>query len=819
MAGFRNISIQRKLIAIIVLTSTLSLMLACAAFLAFESISYRQNAARQLSTLARVVADGSTAALAFEDRRAASELLSALRASEYLAAACIYTKDGRPFAVYLRGLSRRDLPRQPGAAGAQFQNRRLEMYQPIILDGENIGTLYLNRSLDDMYARLKRYAAIAGGVWLVLTLAALGLSSLLQRVISEPLLGLANVAGRVSAERDYSLRAAKRGNDEIGALADSFNGMMEQIQTRTLDLDEAQTALERHLAELSEEIGRRKRAQEEAVAARQAAEESSRAKSLFLASMSHELRTPLNTIIGYSEMLRENAEVARDQRTIADLERITSAGRHLLSLINDVLDLSKVEAGKAELLWEEVSTARILGDARDAIAPLAQKNGNRLVMDCAPDIASVEVDAVKFRQSLYNLLSNACKFTRNGTVKLEVAPAADGGVEAVEWRVSDTGIGIAADQLPKLFQAFSQGDSSTTRQYGGTGLGLAISQRFCRLMGGQITVESELGKGSTFTIHLPRRAPIGADLECPGLDPATLPSRSRRSASEPRALASGMPDGILEPLSAPAMRTSRGEPAPRAGTILAIDDDPAMRDQMARLLAREGFQVVDAANGPEALRLARELRPEAITLDVFMPGMDGWSVLSALKADPELAEIPVVMLTIAEDRRRAALLGAAEFLRKPVQPERLVEALRGGRAQRLDGPVLVVDDDRNSREMAVRIVRQRLGDVMEADSGQAALASMAKRKPALILLDLNMPGMDGFEFIAALRQVAAWRAIPIVVLTSQEVTAGDRQRLSTTVRRILKKGDFPPMGLACEIADLLNGRPLAPDGESMKCRC
>jgi signal transduction histidine kinase len=504
MQAFRDVSIKRKLIGIIMATSTVALMLACSTFLAYELVTYRQTVTQQLTTLARIVAESSTAALVFNDRRSAGEMLAALRAEPNLVAACIYTKDERPFAAFVRGESRRDLPRHPGKQGSEFRDGHLALFQWVVLDGDQIGTIYLKRDLQDMYSRLERYAGIVLGVLLVSSLAAFLVSSRLQRVISEPTLRLAEMAGRVSAERDYSLRAIKRGNDEIGVLVDSFNGMMEQIQARSLDLHEAQKALERHVGELCDEIVRRQRVQEELLAAKRSAEESSRAKSVFLASMSHELRTPLSTIIGYCEILREDAEDKHERRSIADLARIAAAGQHLLTLINEVLDLSKVEAGKTELEWEDASVAQILEDVAGAVAPLASKNGNKLTVHCAPNLPPMRVDVMKFRQSLYNLLSNACKFTTNGAIEVEVVPVAVDGAEAIEWRVSDTGIGIAPDQMHKLFHPFSQVDASTTRKYGGTGLGLALSQRFCELMGGTITVASEPGKGSTFTIRLPR---------------------------------------------------------------------------------------------------------------------------------------------------------------------------------------------------------------------------------------------------------------------------------------------------------------------------
>jgi signal transduction histidine kinase/CheY-like chemotaxis protein len=772
MRPFRDISIKRKLIGISMVTSTVALMLACFTFLAYELVTYRTTVTHQLKTLAQIVAESSTAALAFDDRRSANETLAALRAEPHLVAACLYTKDGRLFAVFQRSGLPKDLPRLPGPQGARIQDGHLALFQRVVFDGDWIGTVYLKRDLQDMDARLERYAGIALVVLLISSLVALLLSSMLQRVISEPTLRLAEMASRVSTERDYSLRAAKRGNDEIGVLVDSFNEMMGQIQARTLDLHVVQGALERHVGELCEENARRQRAQEEALAAKQAAEESNRVKSAFLANMSHELRTPLNAIIGYSEMLREEAEEHHEARPVVDLARITAAGKHLLSLINDVLDLSKVEAGKTELVWEYASPAQILEDAAGAMALLARTNGNQLIVHCAPSLPAMHVDVVKFRQSLDNLLSNACKFTKNGPIGVEVVPVSVDGAEAIEWRVSDTGIGIAPDQMHKLFQPFSQVDASTTRKYGGTGLGLAISQRFCGLMGGAITVSSEAGKGSTFTIRLPLRQDGGL---------------------------------LAEPPRAPATVTV--PPAanrPPSNTVLVIDDDPTVHDLMARSLAREGFEVVVASGGAEGLRKAREVRPAAITLDVFMPGMDGWGVLNELKADPELAEIPVILVTISDDRKRACLLGAAEFLQKPVEPERLLAVLQRCQPDRVAGPVLVVDDDAASRDLAARVLRKHFGEVIEAGDGRTALECVARRKPGLIVLDLTMPGMNGFDFIAALRQVEDWREIPIAVLTAREVNAEERKRLSPAAR-ILRKGDFPGVALAHEIADLLRG--------------
>jgi signal transduction histidine kinase/CheY-like chemotaxis protein len=489
-------------------------------------------------------------------------------------------------------------------------------------------------------------------------------------------------------------------------------------------------------------------------------EAADRHKSEFLANMSHELRTPLNAIIGYSEMLQEDAADLGAEQFTDDLKKINAAGKHLLELINAVLDLSKIEAGKMELYLESFDAATLVRDIAAVIQPLAAKNANRLEVHCPEAIGTMRADLTKVRQALFNLLSNACKFTERGTVSLAVMREAVDGQDTMTFQVSDTGIGMTAEQLARLFEAFSQADAATTRKYGGTGLGLALSRRLCRMMDGDVTAESESGRGSTFTIRLPVE--------------------------------------VAEPTEEPAPPVER--PAQDVGTVLVIDDEAAVRDLMQRFLTKEGFRVVTAAGGEEGLRQARAVRPDAITLDVMMPGMDGWAVLSALKADPSIADIPVVMLTIVDDRNLGYALGAAEYLTKPIDRERLVTVL--GKYRR-DLPVLVVEDDVETRQLLRRMLEPEGFSVVEAENGRVALERLRGVSPSVVLLDLMMPEVDGFEFVAEFRRREAWRSIPVIVVTAKDLSREDRERLNGSVQKILQKGAYGREQLLAEVRELV----------------
>jgi len=499
-------------------------------------------------------------------------------------------------------------------------------------------------------------------------------------------------------------------------------------------------------------------------------------KSQFLANMSHELRTPLNAIIGYSEMLEGEAEDLGQDNFIPDLKNIQVAGRHLLELINEILDLSKIEAGKMELFLERFDVKTVIRDIVTTIQPLVEKNGNSLEVDCAPDLVEMHSDLTKVRQALFNLLSNACKFTEKGTIALEVANDASDGESWIRFRVRDTGIGMTSEQMEKLFEAFSQADASTTRKYGGTGLGLAITRKFCQMMGGDITVESEPDKGSTFTIRLP-------------VDAADRETEHGSSVEEFAARATSLPEG--------------------APTVLVIDDDPSVRDLMQRFLNKEGLRMVAAAGGSEGLRLARELRPDAITLDVLMPGMDGWAVLTELKGDSTLADIPVVMISILDEKQVGYALGVADYLTKPIDWKRLTEIVRRHGRGDAGCRVLIVEDDARTRALLHTRLEKQGWSVIDAENGRVALERMAESSPDVILLDLMMPEVDGFQFLDRIRTREGWRSIPVIVITAKDLTEEDRQRLNGYVEGVLAKGDHSPEELLREICNRVRARVAA----------
>jgi signal transduction histidine kinase/ActR/RegA family two-component response regulator len=642
--SLRNLSIERKLTLVAMLTSGIAVVLSSASFFIYDLVTFKTLMSQDLMREAEIVAYNSAAAMAFDDEPSANVQLSALTAKSELVAAVLYGNDGRIFAAYYRsGVPTPNLPSPVVGKNIEFNGQYMAVFSDVELRGERLGTLFLQSDMQRWNMRARQYASILGAFMLVSGLVAWLVSSRLQSLVSGPILELEKTMREVSMAKNYAVRAVKSSGDETGRLIDGFNTMLAEIQHRDKALQRANNDLKMRTQELEDEIVHRKHMQDELLKAKDAAEEASRAKSAFLANMSHELRTPLNAIIGYSEIVEEEMSDAGSEDNVRDLRRIQVAGKHLLSLINDVLDLSKIEAGKMTLHLETFAVAPMIEEMITTLRPAADRNDNQLVLRMGDALGSMHGDVTKVRQILFNLLSNACKFTEHGTVALEVARRKLNGEDRLLFWVSDTGIGMTEQQQKNLFQYFTQADSSTARKYGGTGLGLAISQRFTHMMRGEIHVESTSGAGSLFTLDLPADVSVETDAPAADLEPAV-----------PVEVTGGVTD---------------------ATTVLVIDDDVAVRDLMTRFLGKMGYLAVPAPNGPEGLRLARELRPSIITLDVMMPEMNGWDVLTELKADPDLAPIPVIMMTIVDHEALGLARGAASYLVKPIDRDRLAVVL------------------------------------------------------------------------------------------------------------------------------------------------
>lgn len=498
----------------------------------------------------------------------------------------------------------------------------------------------------------------------------------------------------------------------------------------------------------------------ELIIARDQALEASRAKTVFLANMSHELRTPMNAILGYSEMLLEDSGGMSADEIASDLHKIRNAGKHLLALINDVLDLSKIESGKMTMHHESFLIEELVQDIVSTMEPIAAKNGNKIQVRCPSEIGAMYSDSMKVRQSLMNLLSNACKFSQDGTIDLSLSTRSHEGEEYVLFAVTDHGIGMSPEQIAKLFQAFVQADDSTTRKYGGTGLGLTISRRLCEMLGGDIRVCSDLGYGSTFTMELPRNAP-NQSIATP-----VVPSMD-----------------VQECVTSPAIRGDA-----LRGTVLAIDDNPDALDLISRSLSKEGYRVIMATSGESGLVLARTHKPDIITLDVMMPQMNGWQVLAAIKADPSIAMTPVVLLSVVENNEIAMALGATDCLTKPIDWTKLQICLERLLPKSDPDRILVVEDDPASSELVTRILERDGWTIERVSNGKEAYASMEASPPALVLLDLMMPEMDGFELVSQLKNHPTLSTVPVVVLTSKMLTPSDHARLNGRVLDILAKG-------------------------------
>lgn len=520
--------------------------------------------------------------------------------------------------------------------------------------------------------------------------------------------------------------------------------------------------------ELRRSLTEQKQAAQELELAKQQAEEANASKSIFLANMSHELRTPLNSVIGFTNLLLKNkAKNLRDQ-DLQYLDRIVVNGKHLLSLLNDVLDLSKIDADRMEMIPEALDLRSLIQDVVDSLdSAQAAHHENLSLQAVLPDrpVKAVEGDRRRTQQVLLNLLSNALKFTDQGVVEVSLVLDEDGQIP-LRVNVADSGIGIAADKLGLIFEAFRQADDSTSRRYGGTGLGLAISQAMCRAQGWLLEVDSHLGGGSTFSIRLQDTAP-------PLIHHLPIRTQSRSPLIE------------SSPISEEADLT-------HDATILVIDDDPDARTLLERYAQDLGYRVVGVSSGNRGIELARSIRPSLITLDLCMPEVNGFDVLRVLREDPELRHIPVVVCSIIGEENRASLVGAVEILDKPVNPKalsQLIQTYTDPHSNLRPSTVLIVDDDPTSRELLTAILQDWGVQTLCAANGEEGLKAIEAQRPDLVLLDLMMPVLDGFSFIDHLRRQPQYIDLPIIICSAKELTPQERAKLNSQTQQVVRKGE------------------------------
>ena len=765
MKSFKDISIRHKLTLALLATSVVPLVIAFGLLIAFEIRNVRARVLRDLAAQAEMIAVSTGAALQFDDRRTAAETLGVLKSRPEIAAACLYKAEGWVFASYRRdaGDSFQFPQRQP--PGHRFNGDFVERFHRIGTEAEPDGYLFLRWDMRISNARLPHYVGLVVVVLVGLVLVALWISTRCQNIISKPILELAATAQAVRKDRNFTLRASKTGDDEIGQLTDSVNQMLVDIGERDAAVNRANHALLGEVAErrhAEEALRTLNDTLEQRVAERTAiAEAASRAKSEFLASMSHELRTPLNSIIGFTNILLKNRAGNLHAEDLTFLDRVVTNGKHLLALINQILDLSKIEARKMDLELAPVALDTLVRETVALHGGQLRDRPVNLHVELPAGVAPLRTDAARLRQVLTNLLGNAIKFTERGSITVRVVTDPGTGTP-LRMEVSDTGIGIPPERHAAVFAAFQQADSGTARRFGGTGLGLTISQALCELMGYRLSLASVVGSGSTFTVHF-------------------APYEITREAG-----------------AAVAVSNSH------ARLVLVIDDEVDSRTLLAHLVSECGCRVITASSGIEGLTRARELQPDFILLDLMMPEMNGWQVLSRLKLDPLLAGIPVAISSVVARENRGTILGVLDVLQKPISRDDLARVLD----TRSLTKVLLVEDSELDRQLTARTLEDMGVEFRCAANGREALDLLGHFTPDLILLDLLMPVMDGLTFLDHLRRDPRHANLAVCVVTAKNLTPADLDQLHRQAQHIVAKQD----ALTSELKRLLRscGHPAEP---------
>lgn len=739
------------------LVSGAALLLACTAFIAYDMVTFRANMFRNLSTQTQIIGANTASALLFNDPQSAENTLSALKASPEILSASIYTPEGRLFAAYSRERSAK-LQTVPTIPSGEIEIHWLKsdeigVARSIVFQGKPTAIVYIRSGVEELDHRLVRYAGIAGIVLVISMLAALLISSVFRRSVAEPIVRLAEIAKIVSRDRNYSLRASptRGGSGELAILIDAFNEMLAQTQMSEGALRQAHDQLEQRVKERTSELEAAKKEVEEfsysVVRAKEEIERASKFKDQFLSTMSHELRTPLNAVLGFSDLLTEERYGPLNERQQRYVAHIHTGGKHLLTLINDILDLSKIEAGRLQLAIEHVSIKTPFAEVLDTMRPLADKKSQILVSNAAPNL-SVLADATRLKQVLMNLIGNAIKFTPEGG-KIELAARKNG--DGVRLEVRDSGPGIPVEEQGHIFEAFYR-LRQTGKAIEGTGLGLAITQRLVELQGGRLGLESELGKGSCFYFMLP-----------------AVPSAEDQESTKT------------------AVRAQPAGPS----RILVLEDDPAAAQLLETYLTSVGYDVLLCTDSSQAVKMAVDAQPDAITMDIMMKPINGWEILSTLKTDPRTEKIPVIVVSIVDQPTTGALLGADEYIVKPVEQATLLTAIdrcmeRHGRP-RQKRPILVVDDDGPTREFIAELLVKHGYVVGTAASVAEARASVDLSLPDLVILDLILPELSGFHLLSEWRHSPRTADLPVFVLTSKDLSLQEREYLQTNAGALFRK--------------------------------
>ena len=749
-------SISRKLTWMNLFVSGAALLLACAAFIGYDLLTFRSTMVRNLSTQAQIIGSNSVSALLFNDPQSAENTLSALRAAHNILSADISSSDGKLFASYSCDPGQ-SVPQVPMLAPGQleahwFLDKEIVLVRSIVFEGKPIGTVCIRSNLEELGGRLQRYVGIAGVVLAVCLIAALLVSSIFRRAVAEPIIQLAGVAKAVSREKNYSVRAPQtRAGGELSLLIDAFNEMLAHIQQNEKALREARDDLERRVEKRTAELVKAKGEVEafsfSILRAKEELERASKFKDQFLSTMSHELRTPLNAVLGFSELLTEERYGTLNERQQRYVKHIHTGGKHLLSLINDILDLSKIEAGRLQLTIETVRVSISFAEVADTMRPLADKKSQTLLRE-APSGLSLRADPTRFKQILMNLIGNAIKFTPEGG-KIQLSAVVVDGAVRVEVRDSGPGIPLAEQQ--RIFEAFYR-LGETDKKIEGTGLGLAITRRLVELHGGQLGLESQPGSGSCFFFTLPT-AEVVATKKPPAAAQIIQPSEFAR--------------------------------------ILVVEDDRAAAQLLQSHLTFAGYEVVLCDQPATALEMAAQLRPSAVTMDIIMKPVNGWELLSAFKTDPRIAHIPVILVTIIDQPGTGAALGADEYIVKPVNKPTLLAAVERCLSQRKHigrvRPILVVEDDAPTREFVAELLSKRGYTVATASDGVDARAKVAASVPELVILDLILPQVSGFQLLAEWRTHPRTADLPVFVLTSKDLTGEEQDYLRTHTVLLLQK--------------------------------